>query len=135
MNAVADETRIAESPTVAAVTWTSVPTWMPSDRGEAGRAPLVDAPRDDVEDGGPGHGENRERREREDRECLRLDDHAFSSQTSRSPSSVRCGSTTEIVLECGATSSASPPVATTWASTPSSPRIAVTIPSTWPAKP
>ena len=47
---------------------------------------------------------------------------------------MRYGSTTAIVLECGATSSARPPVATTGASTPSSPRIAVTMPSTWPGE-
>ena len=43
----------------------------------------------------------------------RARDHWFSSQTRRSPSSVRYGSTCPIVLECGATSSARPPVATT----------------------
>ena len=52
---------------------------------------------------------------------LRLDDHAFSSQTRRRPSRVRFGSTAAIVRECGATSSERPPVATTCASTPSSP--------------
>ena len=36
---------------------------------------------------------------------------------------------------CGAISSARPPVAIAGASAPSSPRIAVTMPSTWPAKP
>ena len=57
------------------------------------------------------------------------------SQIRRRPSRVRNGSTCEIVRECGAIRSASPPVATTRASTPSSRRIASTIPSTWPAKP
>ena len=37
VNAVADDTRIAESPTVAAARWTSVPTWIPST--EASPAP------------------------------------------------------------------------------------------------
>ena len=107
----------------------------PEHRGEPGRPALVDAARDDVDDRRAGHGQDRERRQREHGEGLRLDDHALRSQTSRRPSSVRFGSTTEIVLECGATSSDRPPVATTFASTPSSPRIAVTMPSTWPAKP
>ncbi len=40
-----------------------------------------------------------------------VDVQAFSSQTMRSPSSVRNGSTLSIVRECGATRSASPPVA------------------------
>ena len=57
------------------------------------------------------------------------------SQTMRRPSSVSSGSSLPIVFECGAISSARPPVATTCASTPSSPRIAATMPSTWPAKP
>ena len=48
---------------------------------------------------------------------------------------MRNGSTAEIVRECGSIRSASPPVATAGASAPSSPRIASTIPSTWPAKP
>ena len=59
----------------------------------------------------------------------------FSCQTIRSPSSVRCGSTRSSVRACGAIRSASPPVATVCASTPSSSRIRSTIPSTWPAKP
>ncbi len=104
-------------------------------RGEAGASTLVDASRHDVHDGRPRHDEDRERREGEHGEGFRFDDHALSCQTRRRPSSVRVGSTTAIVLECGATSSERPPVATTWASTPSSPRIAVTIPSTWPANP
>ena len=107
----------------------------PEHGGEPRRPPLVDAAGDDVDDRRPRHGQVRERRQREDGEGLRLHDHALSSQTSRSPSSVRFGSTTVIVFECGATSSDRPPVATTFASTPSSPRIAVTMPSTWPAKP
>jgi hypothetical protein len=59
----------------------------------------------------------------------------LSSQTSRSPSNVRNGSTWPMVRECGAIRSTSPPVPITGASVPSSPRIASTIPSTWPAKP
>ena len=58
-------------------------------RGEPGAAALVDAPRDDVDDGRPRHGQDRERREREHGERLGLDDHALSSQTRRRPSSVR----------------------------------------------
>src|SRR5438067_4894670 len=57
------------------------------------------------------------------------------SQTRRTPSSVRKGSTRSSVRACGTIRSARPPVATVCASTPSSPRIASTIPSTWPAKP
>ena len=59
----------------------------------------------------------------------------FSSQTIRSPSSVRCGSIRSSVCACGAIRSASPPVATVCASTPSSSRMRPTMPSTWPAKP
>ena len=55
--------------------------------------------------------------------------------TIRSPSSVRNGSTWPIVRECGAIRATRPPVPMTGASTPSSPRIASTMPSTWPAKP
>ena len=61
--------------------------------------------------------------------------YALRAQTSRRPSSVRSGSTRSIVLVCGTTSSARPPVATVGASEPSSPRISSTIRSTWPAKP
>ncbi len=57
-------------------------------------------------------------------------DHAFSSQTRRSPSRVRKGSTRSIVRECGATRSASPPVAIASASAPSSSRMRPTMPST-----
>ncbi len=58
------------------------------------------------------------------------------AQTSRNPSSVRNGSTLAIVRACGAIRSASPPVAIAGApGASSSPRIAVTMPSTWPAKP
>ena len=60
---------------------------------------------------------------------------AFSSQTSRRPSSVSHGIDALIVRECGAISSARPPVAIARASTPSSPRMRVTISSTWPVKP
>src|SRR5262249_22893815 len=65
-----------------------------------------------------------------------VDLQAFRSHTIRSPSSVRNGSTSRIVFECGAIRSARPPVAITGASgAPSSPRIASAMPSTWPAKP
>ena len=39
VNATADETTSAESPTVAAVMWTSVPTWMPSTDTSPARLP------------------------------------------------------------------------------------------------
>ena len=59
----------------------------------------------------------------------------FRSHTSLRPSSVSPGSTSSIVLECGAIRSARPPVAIVRASSPSSPRMRSTIPSTWPANP
>lgn len=62
-------------------------------------------------------------------------DSRFRSQTILSPSSVRKGSTWPIVRECGAIRSTRPPVPITGASAPSSPRMASTMPSTWPAKP
>ena len=92
-------------------------------RDEPGPAPVVDRARDDVEDGRPGHDQQRERRDDEDADGRRVRNHAFSSQTSRRPSSVRNGSTRSIVSECGATRSARPPVAIARASTPSSPRM------------
>ena len=60
---------------------------------KTGAAALVDAPRDDVEHCGAGHGQDRERCEREDRQRSGVDDQVASSQTSRRPSSVRNGST------------------------------------------
>jgi len=68
----------------------------------------------------------------------RVVDHrkpSFRSQTSRSPSRVRNGSTVSIVSACGAISSARPPVAITGAVSPISARMRLTMPSTWPAKP
>ena len=57
------------------------------------------------------------------------------SQTRRRPSSVRNGSTRSSVRACGTMRSARPPVATVCASSPSSPRMRSTMPSTWPANP
>jgi hypothetical protein len=39
VNATADETMSAESPTVAAAMWTSVPTWIPSTDASPARRP------------------------------------------------------------------------------------------------
>src|SRR5262245_16027620 len=97
--------------------------------------PLLDGARDDVQDGRPGHEEERECGEDEEPDRGRIRNHPFSSHTARRPSRVRKGSIRSIVSECGATRSASPPVATARASAPSSPRMRRTIPSTWPANP
>ena len=51
------------------------------------------------------------------------------------PTRLRCGSTASTIGVCFATMPARPPVATTLASTPISPRIRATIASVWPAKP
>ena len=112
------------------------PDMDPEHRGDARAAPVLDEPRHDVEHGGARYEEERERRER------RRAPMAGGSGITRSaprpgagPSSVRNGSTRSIVRECGATRSARPPVAMARASTPSSPRMRPTMPSTWPAKP
>ncbi len=106
----------------------------PEHRRDARAPALVHAARDDVEDSGAGNGDERSRRESKD--CKRSGiDHRFSSQTICSPSSVRNGSTLAIVRECGATRSASPPVAIACASASSSSRMRPTIPSTCPANP
>ena len=39
VNATADETTSADSPTVAAAMWTSVPTWIPSTDARPARRP------------------------------------------------------------------------------------------------
>ncbi len=101
----------------------SVPTWIPSDGDQACPAALVDRACDDVQDSRAGHEQERERRDDEEADGGRVRDHAFNSQTSRSPSSVRNGSICSMVSECGATRSARPPVAIARASAPSSPRI------------
>ena len=99
-------------------------------RGDARAASVLDRAGHDVEHRRAGHEEQGERREDEEPDRRRVGDHAFSSQTSRRPSNVRKGSMRPIVSECGATRSARPPVATAGASTPSSPRIRPTMPST-----
>ena len=104
-------------------------------RDEPCPAPVVHRARNDVEDGRPGHDQQSQRRDDVDADGRRVRNHAFSSHTRRRPSSVRNGSMLSIVSECGATRSARPPVAMARASTPSSPRMRPTIPSTCPAKP
>ncbi len=113
---------------------TEVPLAAERDLG-LGAATLVDRAGDDVDDRGGGHDQQCKRSEDENPDCWRVRDQTFSSQTRRSPSSVKNGSTHSIVRECGATRSASPPVATARASAPSSSRIRPTMPSTWPANP
>ena len=107
----------------------------PEHRDEARSPALVDGAGDDVEHRRAWDEKQRERRDDEEPDRRRVGDHRLSSHTSRSPSSVRNGSTRSIVSECGATRSARPPVAIARASTPSSPRIRPTIPSTCPANP
>ncbi len=115
VNASAEAARSADRPITAASTCTQPAARDPEGGDDTGPPSAVDALRDDVQHRGAWHDGERERREGEDRERARVGDHAFSSQTSRSPSSVRNGSTCSIVELCGATSSASPPVATTGA--------------------
>src|SRR5262249_37249990 len=101
-----------------------------------GAASLVDRARDHVEHGGAGHQQQGERRPDEDGETVRREDHRVRSQTRRSPSSVRDGSTRTIETVCGAIRSASPPVAIAGASGAArSARISRTMPSPCPAKP
>jgi hypothetical protein len=59
------------------------------DRDDAGAASVLDGSRYHIEHGRPGDEQQREGGKDEDSDRGRVGDHAFSSQTSRSPASVR----------------------------------------------
>ena len=126
---------IAERPTAAAATCTSVPTWIPSTEASPAAPPWCDAARDDVEHGRPGNDEERERGEREDGERLRLGHQRSGPRRGGGRRGSGAGRRPRSCSSAARRAPTRPPVATTRARRPSSPRIAATIPSTWPAKP